>query len=67
MTDKEKFYAIIKEKGIKLNHIANALGITYAGLYKKIHNETEFKQSEIVKLTKLLGLSNKQTNEIFFS
>ena len=57
----------INELGYKLNFVARKLGITYAGLLKKINNETEFKASEIQILQKLLRLSNAERDEIFFA
>jgi len=37
------------------------------GLYKKVHNLTEFKASEIEMLTKLLHLTPCERDAIFFN
>lgn len=67
MTDKMLLRAKIEESGYRLKFIAKKLGITYAGLLKKINNETEFKASEIQKLANMLKLDLKEKEEIFFA
>ena len=57
----------IDDSGYKLRFIAKKLGITYAGLLKKLNNETEFKASEIAVLKKLLKLTDDEVNQIFFA
>lgn len=57
----------IEESGYKLSFIAKRIGITYAGLLKKINNETEFKASEIQKLADMLNLSLEEKEEFFFT
>lgn len=51
---------------MKYRFVAETLGITPYGLQKKIENVTEFKASEISKLSKLLKLSAAEMTEIFF-
>jgi DNA-binding phage protein len=58
---------IIEESGISVTAIARKMGITREGLYKKLNNKTEFKASEIVLMQKILSLSNKKRDEIFFA
>ena len=67
VTDKMLLRAKIDESGYRLKFIAKKLGITYAGLLKKINNETEFKASEIQKLANMLKLDLKEKEEIFFA
>lgn len=67
MTDSEKLQKKIKEQGITFSFLAMKIGITREALYKKIRNESEFKASEIVTITKLLDLSDIERNEIFFN
>ena len=67
VTDTMLLRAKIEESGYRLKFIAKKLGITYAGLLKKINNETEFKASEIQKLANVLKLDLKEKEEIFFA
>ena len=67
MTDTEALKGAIKNSGVSLTYIADTLGITRGALYKKLENITEFKASEIVTLKKVLNLSDKQRDEIFFN
>ena len=68
MTNTEFLELLIKESGLKKGHIAEQLGLTRFGLAKKITNETEFKASEIDKLTKLLGITDPNIKEeVFFA
>ena len=67
MTDTEKLNDAILESGIKITAIANKLGISREGFYKKLNNETEFKASEISAMQRILGLTNKKRGEIFFA
>lgn len=67
MTDTEKLNDTISESGIKITAIANKLGISREGFYKKLNNETEFKASEISAMQKILGLTNRKRDEIFFA
>lgn len=67
MTDTEKFRDIVQQKGLKYKFLAAELGITPFGLQKKIENKTEFKASEVQKLSELLGLSETERTQIFFS
>ena len=47
--------------------LAKMLGITREALYNKIRNETEFKASEISRVAKVLNLTQREINEIFFA
>ena len=67
MTDTEKLNDAISESGIKITAIANKLGISREGFYKNLNNETEFKASEISAMQKILGLTNRKRDEIFFA
>ena len=67
MTDSEKLQKKIKEQGITFSYLAMKIGITREALYKKIRNETEFKASEIVTITRLLDLNDYERNQIFFN
>lgn len=67
MTDTDKLNAVISDSGITITAIANKLGITREGFYKKLNNETEFKASEISAMKKILNLTNRKRDEIFFA
>lgn len=55
----------IVASGITQIHIANNLGINIGTLQNKLNGKTEFKISEIVKLSKILGLTNKERDYYF--
>ena len=66
MTDSELLISTISKCGISQAKIARELGITRQGLWKKINNRSEFKQSEIEKLARLLNLDFELNSKIFF-
>lgn len=67
MTDTQLLLKYIEECGINTNTIAKELGITRQGLWKKLKNITEFKQSEIEKITRILKLDSEAQRLIFFT
>jgi DNA-binding phage protein len=67
LTDSTLLNEEIVDSGITITAIARKLGITREGLYKKINNETEFKASEILSMQKILNLTNKKRDSIFFA
>lgn len=67
MTDSNLLNEEIADSGITITAIARKLGIAREGLYKKINNETEFKASEILSMQKILNLTNKKRDSIFFA
>ena len=58
---------IAKSKHFTLQRLAEAIGVSRQGLSNKIENRSEFKASEVSKLSDLLGLSAKQKQDIFFA
>ena len=58
---------LIKESGYKKGYIAEKLGISRYGLAKKITNKTEFKTSEVDKLSRILKVTTEEREKIFFS
>ena len=66
MTDSAALRKAVDESGLKYLKIADEMGISSYTLQKKIDNETEFKASEIVKLSALLSLNDAQRSAIFF-
>ena len=67
MTLTNELEAVIKRAGVTKREIARKLGLSEMGLYKKIHNETEFKASEIMALSQLLNLLPPERDAIFFA
>jgi len=65
MTRTKELEDEIKRAGIKKKDLAKELNISEMGLYRKIVNKTEFKASEIVKLSHILHLSNERRDYIF--
>lgn len=57
----------IKEKGYKLKFIAEKLGLTPYGLALKLNGKNEFKWSEILEISNILNLDEKEKKEIFFN
>lgn len=67
MTDKKRLKTVIEKSGLKISFIAEQLGISRAGLFKKLNNDNEFKVSEVYKMQKILGMSDKDRDSIFFA
>lgn len=67
MTDTESLKMLIKNQGVSITHVAKALNISREGLYKKLNGETEFKASEIGVIRKLLRMTPKEFDSIFFA
>ena len=67
MTDSALLASKISESGFTYSEVAKELGLTRQGLWKKIHNRSEFKQSEIEKVVRLLCLDAEVSSKIFFS
>lgn len=67
MTNTRLLIEAIEKSGLKKAWIAEQLNITTAALQMKITNSTEFKASEIIKLTKVLLLTKRQRDDIFLS
>lgn len=55
----------IVASGITQIHIANDMGISIGALQNKLNGTTEFKVTEIVKMSKILGLSKKERDYYF--
>ena len=63
----EALTAKLDSSSFSRNYIAEYLGITRQGLYNKLSGEREFKASEIKKISYLLGLSEREQQDIFFA
>lgn len=66
MTDTKALRDRILLSGLKYKAIAEQIGITPYTLQLKIENDTEFKVSEVDKLSSLLDLSLQEKDQIFF-
>ena len=59
MVDLHLLNNTISEHGVTIVSIAEKIGISREGLYKKLSGESEFKASEIEKMTSALRLSKE--------
>lgn len=64
MTDKEELEIAILRSGLTKHEVAQKLGLSDMGFYKKLNNITEFKASEIATLQKMLHIQS--IDKIFF-
>lgn len=67
MGDIEYLKVKIRESGMTMVMISKQSGIVRETLYNRLKGIGEFNASEIVSLTKVLNLSAKERNRIFFS
>ena len=67
MTDAQLLDDKLEECGMNRTALAEQLGITRQGLWKKLENLSEFKQSEIEKITRILNLDSETQRLIFFT
>lgn len=67
MVNTEALRERVKRSGMTYKHIAAELGITAQALRLKITNQNEFVASEIVKISKILGLTKSERDSIFFN
>lgn len=56
----------IAESGLKLSHIAQAVGLSRQGLYNKIYGLRPFNQYEIEKMCNVLRISSTREKEAIF-
>lgn len=57
----------IKNSGLKKSYLAEKCGITLQTFSNKMNNKSEFTGSEIKIISKILGLTAKKMNDIFFA
>lgn len=67
MTNTTLLEQYIEKSGYKKAYIAQQLGLTAYALALKINNKSEFKASEMTILCKLLKISAKDKEAIFFA
>lgn len=66
MTNTELLKEAIENSGMSITFISDKMGISREGFYKKMNNLTEFKASEIMAFTEILGMSKEKRDCIFF-
>lgn len=67
MTNTTKFREKVDSRGLKFSFMAESIGISREWLYKKMNNESSFRANEIMIITKLLGLTRRERDDIFFA
>lgn len=67
MTNSALLEQYIKKSGYRKKFIADALSITPYGFALKINNKSEFKASEISILCRLLKITARDKEAIFFA
>lgn len=67
LTDFEKLKKKIEESGMTMVALSEKTGILRETLYNRLNGKGEFHASEIVALSKALGLTKKERDAIFLS
>ena len=67
MTNVELLREKINASGLKITFIAEKCGITYQAFLNRLKGNVEFRMDETRTLTELLGLSEAEVMEIFFT
>lgn len=68
MTNTKLLREFIDRSGLKLQFVADSLGITRSALNNKIENRSQFKAAEITALCELLQIESLSDKErIFFA
>ncbi len=67
MTNSAMLRAAVVRSGLRYGYIAKQLKISAYCLAQKIDNRTEFRASEILRLSRLLNLTKEERDEIFFA
>lgn len=63
----EELNTLIEAKGLKLDWVAQTLGISRKALYNKLKGERTFKLVEINTLASILSLSPEDVTRIFLT
>lgn len=67
MTNIKKLKNKFKETGMTVTAIAKKSGMSRETLYNRLNVNADFKASEIAALTRVLCLTEKERNAIFFA
>jgi predicted DNA-binding protein YlxM (UPF0122 family) len=66
MTNANEFKAALARSGLSMGDIAKELNITRSALWSKLHNKSDFRQLELVKLFDLLKLDTWEKRQTVF-
>lgn len=67
MVKTELLREAIDRSGLKIQFLADSIGISRQSLSSKIDGVYDFKLKEAIKLAKLLGLTASERSNIFFT
>lgn len=67
MVDFAELRKVINDSGMSITFIADKMGIERSNLYTRLNETVEFRVSEIENITKVLRLTDKQRDKIFFA
>lgn len=67
MAQLDELKSVIDDSGMTMVAIAQKSGILRETLYNRLNGKGEFTASEIVALSKVLNLTNKQRDHIFLT
>lgn len=63
---KNRFKALVVEKGIPMKEIADKLGICYSTFNSKLNRNGDFNRDELIIIKNVLNLSPAEVHSIFF-
>lgn len=63
----EGFQNLMRRNGFTLESLSEELKLSRTGLFNKIHNKTEFKASEMAKISVLFKMNKSEKDKIFFA
>lgn len=64
--DYSKLKGRMVEKGFTHSALARAAGMSITAMWSRMHNHTEFKQSQIVRIAKILMIAPSDYAQYFF-
>ena len=67
MTNTKELKILLFRRGVTIEVLADAIGLSATTLSYKINNKREFLVSEILKIQQYLGFTNEVRDSIFFS
>lgn len=67
MVDTKKLQEEMKNHGYTIDKLAAELGKSRTCIFNKIHNKTEFRSSEVNKISRILKISRAVSDKIFFA
>ena len=68
MVDTKLLRQKIDDSGLKMDFIANQIGISRYGFYNKVNGKSDFRTGEVATLCKLLSITDLTEKEsIFFA